>query len=106
MNRRNFMKTVALAVGVSPMALAGEPEMVDIIEVCVKEDTTLSYGWYLLTDDELIPCEPPCHSKKIDRFPNYNKKGTGDPKDPEFLRKFRKALDNTKFKKPLTVTKL
>lgn len=26
MNRRNFMKTVALAVGVSPLAMAGRPE--------------------------------------------------------------------------------
>lgn len=51
MNRRNFMKTFALAVGVSPLALAGKPapeaELVNLIQEAIdRGDFDGAYVFY------------------------------------------------------------
>lgn len=68
MNRRNFMKTLALAVGASPLALAAKPEVP--FENLGRELTKWkaeSGRWYFVTDGQLVACEPPVFTE-LNRF--------------------------------------
>lgn len=80
MNRRNFFKLLSITP-LAPSVLAALP-VAEVMPAVLK----------LWPFQEIIAAEL--------RWPEYHALQISDPLDPEFLREFRAAYKNTKFRRP------